>query len=218
MSIAPPRPQVLDFFGTPIVIEQSAGQLPGDAGLLRIRPFDERIGLTRANACALDDPRDPALTEHTFLEMVRARVYGILAGYADQNDHDTLRADPAFLLHQVRVKEAPWSWASTRDTKMARRCSSGRSWPASGPGMSFSWWGRLLPAKVPPLFPGGVGLAFAEAAAIFPGRRPVEWWRTRVERTVRVVAPASPNLSPAPCQAVSRCDAAPPGPGRASSL
>jgi hypothetical protein len=30
--------------------------------------------------------------------MVRARVYGILAGYADQNDHDTLRADPVFKL------------------------------------------------------------------------------------------------------------------------
>jgi hypothetical protein len=30
--------------------------------------------------------------------MVRARVYGILAGYADQNDHDTLRTDPVFKL------------------------------------------------------------------------------------------------------------------------
>src|SRR5262249_1570950 len=46
----------------------------------------------------LDDPRDPELTEHTFLEMVRSRVYGILAGYPDQNDHDTLRADPVFKL------------------------------------------------------------------------------------------------------------------------
>jgi hypothetical protein len=30
--------------------------------------------------------------------MVRSRVYGILAGYEDQNDHDTLRADPVFKL------------------------------------------------------------------------------------------------------------------------
>jgi hypothetical protein len=28
--------------------------------------------------------------------MVRSRVYGILAGYEDQNDHDPLRADPVF--------------------------------------------------------------------------------------------------------------------------
>src|SRR5262245_20807647 len=98
MSIPAAWPQVLDFFGTPLVIEPSAGQLSSDAGLLPIRQFDDRIGLTRAFTDALDDPRDPDLTEHTFLEMVRARVYGILAGYEDQNDHDTLRADPVFQL------------------------------------------------------------------------------------------------------------------------
>jgi hypothetical protein len=76
--------------------EPSSEQLPSDAGLLPIRQFDERVGLTRAFADALDDPRDPDY--HTFLEMVRARVYSILAGYEDQNDHDTLRADPVFKL------------------------------------------------------------------------------------------------------------------------
>jgi hypothetical protein len=30
--------------------------------------------------------------------MVRSRVFGILAGYEDQNDHDTLRTDPVFKL------------------------------------------------------------------------------------------------------------------------
>src|SRR5437868_8824019 len=98
MIIPATWPQVLDFFGTPLVIEPSPGQLSSDAGLLPIRQFDQRIGLTRAFAVALDDPRDPDLTEHTFLEMVRSRVYGILAGYEDQNDHDTLRADPVFKL------------------------------------------------------------------------------------------------------------------------
>jgi hypothetical protein len=48
--------------------------------LLTIRQFDQRIGLTRANACALDATRDPDLTEHSFLEMVRSRVYGTLSG------------------------------------------------------------------------------------------------------------------------------------------
>jgi hypothetical protein len=93
-----PWSQILDFFGTPLVIEPSPGQLSGDAGLLPIRQFDQRVGLTRAFAAALDDPRDPDLTEHSFLEMVRSRVYGILAGYEDQNDHDTLRHDPVFKL------------------------------------------------------------------------------------------------------------------------
>jgi hypothetical protein len=37
--------------------------------------------------------------------MVRSRVYGILAGYEDQNDHDTLRHDPVFKLLAGRSPE-----------------------------------------------------------------------------------------------------------------
>src|SRR5262245_53905564 len=61
MSITAAWPQVLEFFGVPLVIEPSPGQLSGEAGLLPIRQFDERIGFTWAFADALDDPRDPDL-------------------------------------------------------------------------------------------------------------------------------------------------------------
>src|SRR5262245_41422238 len=37
--------------------------------------------------------------------MVRSRVFGILAGCADQNDHDTLRTDPVFKLLAHRSPE-----------------------------------------------------------------------------------------------------------------
>jgi hypothetical protein len=80
MSVAGVWPQVLDFFGTPLAIEPSPGQPSSDARLLPIRQIDQRIGLTRTFAEAVDVPRDPDLTAHTFLEMVRSRVYGILAG------------------------------------------------------------------------------------------------------------------------------------------
>jgi hypothetical protein len=80
----------------PVVVENSAGRLSSDAGLLVIREFDERIGLTRQFAAAIHDGRrEPT---HSLLAMVRQRVYGILAGYEDQNDHDTLRHDPVFQL------------------------------------------------------------------------------------------------------------------------
>jgi Transposase DDE domain group 1 len=98
MSIQPAWQQTLVFFDRPIVVEPSHAALSSDAGLLPLRQFDEWIALTQAFADALDDPRDPELTEHTFLEMVRSRVYGILADYEDQNDHDTLRTDPVFKL------------------------------------------------------------------------------------------------------------------------
>jgi hypothetical protein len=88
-----------DFLGgKPIVVEPSAGRLTSDAGLLPLRQFDERIGLTRQFAQALRDPRDADRIDHTFEEMVRVRLYGLLADYEDQNDHDVLRTDPVFKL------------------------------------------------------------------------------------------------------------------------
>jgi hypothetical protein len=87
-------------FGTakPVVVEPSAAQVSSDAGLLPIRQLDEELGLTRQFAEALTDRRHVGYLSHTFLEMVRMRVYGILADYADQNDHDLLRSDPVFKL------------------------------------------------------------------------------------------------------------------------
>src|ERR1700734_69111 len=107
MSIQPAWQETLDFFGTTLVVEPSPGQLSSDAGLLPIRQLDQRLGLTQAFAAVLNDPRDPDLLEHTTLEMVRSRVYGILAGYEDQNDHDTLRTDPVFKLVADRLPDDP---------------------------------------------------------------------------------------------------------------
>src|SRR6516164_8407520 len=95
-----------DFWSElPIVVEPSFAQLSSDGGLLPLRQFDEQIGLTRQFAQALDDPRRPGLTAHTFLEMVRSRIFAILAAYEDQNDHDTLRHDPIFKLIAERSPE-----------------------------------------------------------------------------------------------------------------
>jgi hypothetical protein len=88
-----------DFFDSkPVVVEPSAAQVSSDAGLLPFRQLDERLGISRQVAEALVDRRRAALVDHTFLEMTRARIYGILADYADQNDHDVLRSDPIFKL------------------------------------------------------------------------------------------------------------------------
>jgi len=87
-----------DFFGKPIVVEPSETELTIDAGLLPIRQFDEAIGLTEQFADALVDLRYQPSVVHGVREMVRMRIYGILADYPDQNDHDVLRSDPVFKL------------------------------------------------------------------------------------------------------------------------
>ena len=87
-------------FGTSkrVVVEPSAAQVSSDAGLLPFRQLDEQLGLTEQLAACLTDRRHAGYIGHTFLEMVRMRVYGILADYADQNDHDLLRSDPVLKL------------------------------------------------------------------------------------------------------------------------
>jgi hypothetical protein len=97
----------LDFpTSKPVVVVPSADQVSSDAGLLPFRQLDERMGLTRQFAAALSDRRNIGYIEHSFLEMTRMRVYGILADYADQNDHDVLRSDPIFKLLCDRSIEA----------------------------------------------------------------------------------------------------------------
>ena len=81
-----------------VVVVPSKEQVSSDAGLLPFRQLDEMLGLTKQFAETLVDRRNPGYVEHSYLEMVRMRVYGILADYADQNDHDVLRSDPIFKL------------------------------------------------------------------------------------------------------------------------
>jgi DDE family transposase len=96
----------LDFLTSrPVELELSSAPLSSDAGLLPIRQFDQQIRLTEQFAAALEDQRDAALARQSVLSMVRQRIYGILADYADQNDHDTLRSDPVFKLIADRLPD-----------------------------------------------------------------------------------------------------------------
>jgi hypothetical protein len=45
--------------------------------------------------------------EHTILEMLSERVYGLALGYEDINDHEELRRDPLFGILAGREEPAP---------------------------------------------------------------------------------------------------------------
>lgn len=79
-----------------VFVQQDDAPLTSDAGLLPLRQFDQRLGFTRRFAECLNDPRSEPI--HSVLSMVRQRLFGILAGYEDCNDHDRLRDDPLFKL------------------------------------------------------------------------------------------------------------------------
>jgi hypothetical protein len=87
----------------PVVVQPSAGPLTSDAGLLPLRQFEERWNYTARMAACLYDPKPQR--DQSLLSMLRQRLFGILAGYEDCNDHDTLRDDPVFKLIADRLPD-----------------------------------------------------------------------------------------------------------------
>lgn len=85
----------------------SGGEVTSDGGILLLRQADRHVGLTKALAGVLPDPRDPDRIQHPLLTFVRQRVYGLCLGYEDLNDHDHLRPDWA------------WQTAAERDEALA---------------------------------------------------------------------------------------------------
>jgi len=72
------------------------GDISSDGGLLFIKEFDRRLGLTRRAGTLLNsfDGRQSGKVKHSVLDMLRQRVFALVAGNEDLNDHHELRNDP----------------------------------------------------------------------------------------------------------------------------
>ena len=81
-------------FQPKLVLDFDGGQITGEAGLILLREFDERLRLTAALKQLVVDERDRRYVKHSALSLLRQRVYQIAAGYQDANDADFLRHDP----------------------------------------------------------------------------------------------------------------------------
>jgi Transposase DDE domain group 1 len=86
-------------------LDFDGGLLSSDAGLMLLKDPDEQLGLTRALAAVLKDPRDPRRVHFTLHDLLKQRVLQIAAGYEDANDSNTLRHDPIFKLLLDRLPE-----------------------------------------------------------------------------------------------------------------
>jgi len=83
----------------------SGGDITSDAGLLLVRQFDELIGFTPELSRVISDPRDPRFIQHAQVELLRQRLYQIVAGYEDCNDASRLRQDALFKAIAGRTPE-----------------------------------------------------------------------------------------------------------------
>jgi Transposase DDE domain group 1 len=89
----------LDFkahYSRDVVARFDGGAISSDGGSLLLRETDQRLNLlTRFSNCFLDG-REQDRVEHSILEMISQRIYGLALGYEDVNDHEQLRRDPLF--------------------------------------------------------------------------------------------------------------------------
>ena len=88
-----------------VAVDFGAGHVSSDGGGVLLARLDRSYGyLTRFAGC-FRDYRDPERIEHTVLELLRQRTYGLALGYEDLNDHDRLCVDP--LLASLCGKKDP---------------------------------------------------------------------------------------------------------------
>jgi hypothetical protein len=79
-----------------IVARFDGGTISSDGGALLLRQTDKRLNLLPRLAECFLDGRDQEQVEHSILEMLSQRIYGLALGYEDINDHEQLRSDPVF--------------------------------------------------------------------------------------------------------------------------
>jgi Transposase DDE domain group 1 len=102
---APSLPGLSAVGNKPVHLTFDGGQLTSDAGVLVLAEIERRLGIAERLARCLADPRDPVRVRHGLAEMIRFRALLIAAGYADANDCDALRTDPAFKMAVGRLPE-----------------------------------------------------------------------------------------------------------------
>lgn len=97
-----------------VVARFDGGTISSDGGALLLRQTDQRLNLLPRLAQCFMDGRNQKQVEHSVLEMLSQRVYGLALGYEDLNDHEQLRMDPVFGILAGREElESPLAGKST---------------------------------------------------------------------------------------------------------
>jgi hypothetical protein len=122
----------IDFgrFGRRVIeADFSGGDLSSDGGLLLLRQVDRHLGLSRAAAAAIPDPRDPERIRHDLRDLLAQRLYGLCCGYEDLNDHKTLRDD---VLMQTAVGRAQALASAPTFSRLENRATRAQAWALHG--------------------------------------------------------------------------------------
>jgi hypothetical protein len=93
----------------PVVVKFDQRHGSSDGGAILLKACDDRLGLTQRLASCIVDARQAGKVEHSILDLVRQRLYGIACGYPDGNDAARLAEDP---IQKLLVGRDPLSGAT----------------------------------------------------------------------------------------------------------
>jgi len=77
-----------------IVAEFNGGTITSDGGALLLRELEQRREIIKQFSECFTDYRNQEQVEHPLEDLLAQRIYGLVLGYEDLNDHDQLRKDP----------------------------------------------------------------------------------------------------------------------------
>src|SRR5215467_11427778 len=104
-----------------VALDFEGGRLSSEAGLVLLKDPDEPLGLTRALAAVLADPRDARRVNLTQHDLLKQRVFQSAAGDEDANDAHPLRPDPIF---KRRLDRWPDTGAPLASQPTISRCEN----------------------------------------------------------------------------------------------
>lgn len=79
-----------------IMADFSGGDITSDGGLLLIREIDNMYRISERLSECFTDHRDASRVQHELKTLIAQRLYGLVQGYEDLNDHDDLRHERLF--------------------------------------------------------------------------------------------------------------------------
>lgn len=84
--------------GRKITANFSGGRITSDAGIIWLAELDKKLKITEKFAECFQDYRHLSYVDYPVHQLLAQRVYGIILGYEDVNDHEQLRYDPALAI------------------------------------------------------------------------------------------------------------------------
>ena len=99
-----PKQLELQGLGNRKIIVSNDGEVStSDGGLILLQQIEKNYKIIERLSRCFRDARKPVKVEHTVVQLLSQRIFGLCQGYEDVNDHDQWRKDP--LLSLVCGKE-----------------------------------------------------------------------------------------------------------------